>query len=496
MNRKWDQPKRSAGPENGSESIGLTAKEAYQSIGSPEPGVSPPKKAGTRQYLLQYLAPCAIPVVLMILITPFVDPTASTDLTTGAKAAYGAAADRLGSAVTDVKGAADRWTSSSGTAAPANEAEEEESIDEMIAQPDEENISSPVLSSEDEEDGEAGADVYEADAEAEAEVVTDDSAADEDVEVEITEAELVEAEALSTGDSMDVAELSGGRWDTQLHSAVNPTCAKEYETRLYDGSSRLRTGFVSYPRSGNSYMRSLVERATGFQTSSVYCDPSLEKTFHAECDHRTNFFVKTHFPSLGGDKKLDPSKYYRQFDQVVHVVRNPLDAIASWWQLNAAKSSLAMSDPLRHAAKVADKVFGLADRRDMIRYIDRWDHHTHYWSSVPVHRHTLRYEDLKAQPVPNMMALLAFVMPQDDLPGLDKLACLGEKDDGHEAYHSRRSSDFASWDAFEPSLRRTLLRRVRTSFCSLGYDKLLVKARPDATEEMNGFCESVEWEGR
>jgi hypothetical protein len=53
-----------------------------------------------------------------------------------------------------------------------------------------------------------------------------------------------------------------------LHSAVNPECPKEYDTRLYDGNSNLRTGFVSYPRSGNSYMRSLMERSTGFQTSS------------------------------------------------------------------------------------------------------------------------------------------------------------------------------------------------------------------------------------
>jgi hypothetical protein len=222
----------------------------------------------------------------------------------------------------------------------------------------------------------------------------------------------------------------------------------------------------------------------------------LEKTFHGECNHETSWFIKSHYPSLSSDRELDPSTYYKQFDQIVHVIRNPLDAIASWWQLNAARSTLAMSDPARHAAKIANKVYGEADRTDMLRYIDRWDHHTQYWSAVPLHRHTLRYEDLKAQPVPNMMALLSFVMPEDDLPGLDRLACLGEKDEGHEAYKSRRSGDFSSWDDFEPELRSELLARVRRSFCANGYDKLLVKARPEAEGEMDGFCDVVEWEGK
>lgn len=196
---------------------------------------------------------------------------------------------------------------------------------------------------------------------------------------------------------------------------------------------------------------------------------------------------------MSGDSNAD----FSIDSQVIHVIRNPLDACASWWQLNAARATLDVSDPTRHAAKVANKVFGEEDRQSMQRYFDLWDKHTQYWSSVPVLRHPLRYEDLKAQPVPNMMSLLSFLLPEEDLPGLDKLACMVESDPSHEAYQRKaKTDDFAAWDSFEPELRSDLLARVRKSFCSLGYDKLLRKTRPDAADEMDGFCDSVTWTGK
>lgn len=47
-----------------------------------------------------------------------------------------------------------------------------------------------------------------------------------------------------------------------------------------------------------------------------------------------------------------------------------------------------------------------------------------------------RYEDLKANPVPQMMSLLTFLLPNEDLPSLVDLACMVEKDHAHEAYVS------------------------------------------------------------
>jgi hypothetical protein len=71
---------------------------------------------------------------------------------------------------------------------------------------------------------------------------------------------------------------------------MGPTCRTDLTTTPY--KSKIRTGFVSYPRSGNSYIRSLLERATGFQTSSIYCDRGLQRTFAGECNKQLDFFVK------------------------------------------------------------------------------------------------------------------------------------------------------------------------------------------------------------
>ena len=66
--------------------------------------------------------------------------------------------------------------------------------------------------------------------------------------------------------------LQGGAYDVRLHAAVNPTCTHARDAQLYN--TTIRTAFASYPRSGNSYLRSLVERGTGWQTSSVCARPS------------------------------------------------------------------------------------------------------------------------------------------------------------------------------------------------------------------------------
>lgn len=66
-------------------------------------------------------------------------------------------------------------------------------------------------------------------------------------------------------------------------------------------SHQRKTALASHPRSGNTLLRELVERVTGWQTSSVYCDKSLmlgEGGFKGECDHESGWFVKTHFPRV------------------------------------------------------------------------------------------------------------------------------------------------------------------------------------------------------
>lgn len=109
--------------------------------------------------------------------------------------------------------------------------------------------------------------------------------------------------------SIDDTVIEGGDWSRSLYDSLMPRCPKTPTaeeggaaslTRMYDGPALPRTAFASFPRSGNTYTRELVERATGFRTSSSYCDPGLRKAFLGECERGKGsyFFRKTHYPAL------------------------------------------------------------------------------------------------------------------------------------------------------------------------------------------------------
>lgn len=110
--------------------------------------------------------------------------------------------------------------------------------------------------------------------------------------------------------------------------------AKAWSHRVY---------LATYPRSGNHWMRYLIEEATGIATSSVYRDPDplhLEQVFpwggyccaggyEGLCRYPAEgevVVVKTHFPVIGA----------QPFDclpanSVLRIVRHPVDSIYSWY---------------------------------------------------------------------------------------------------------------------------------------------------------------------
>ncbi|GAA6062280.1 hypothetical protein JCM10212_000940 [Sporobolomyces blumeae] len=435
MNRKYDQKPEAA-------KTMFDAAEERETMLEKEAASERPVPASTpfKRYAMQYLLPISIPVIAALVISPFLSPVNTSP----------------SSIVPAVNGTLESFTTTFEPVA----------VDAL------ENLSSempPVVGMV--EGDEENLDQSET-----------PTAADQAAEDALNSVEASEAAALSVS-------VEGGRWDAELHSAMGPTCRSELETRPY--YSKVSTGFVSYPRSGNSYLRSLLERATGYQTSSIYCDRGLERTFTGECNHRLEFFVKTHFPALPRTiRQNDPTfrDYYKRFDQVVHVVRNPLDAVASWWHLSHAPRTAEGYQ--NHEAKVDIGKFGDEQRDSILNLAERWRRHSVYWQQAPILTHTLRYEDLKAQPIPNMMGLVSYLLPDQDLPPLADIACIAEHDEHLQAYHSRRSSDFATWDSYEPNLRQEILEIVRRPFCSFGYEHVLRNAKGDLPE-MAGFCDTV-----
>ncbi|XP_045165723.2 WSC domain-containing protein 1-like [Mercenaria mercenaria] len=83
------------------------------------------------------------------------------------------------------------------------------------------------------------------------------------------------------------------------------------------------TGLVSFPGSGNTWTRHLIQQMTGIGTSSVYCDGSLKKRgFPYECYHKLRnktVVIKAHVP-----------EHLPLFTKIIFLIRNPYDAFLSF----------------------------------------------------------------------------------------------------------------------------------------------------------------------
>ena len=103
------------------------------------------------------------------------------------------------------------------------------------------------------------------------------------------------------------------------------------------------TLLTSYPGSGNSWVRQLIETATGIYTGSVFCDPSYVAFSMIGEGLRTGnvIVVKTHF------SKIESSK-------VIYLIRNPFDAIVAEWSRFVARRNMAG----RHVSEVGKEHFG------------------------------------------------------------------------------------------------------------------------------------------
>lgn len=77
-------------------------------------------------------------------------------------------------------------------------------------------------------------------------------------------------------------------------------------------------GLISYPGSGNSWVRQLLETSTGVFTGSIYCDKSYVKAGMIGEGIRSEFVaaVKCHNCR---------SKVIKKFSKVIYIVRNPFD---------------------------------------------------------------------------------------------------------------------------------------------------------------------------
>lgn len=213
------------------------------------------------------------------------------------------------------------------------------------------------------------------------------------------------------------SELAAIEWQPANH--ISDTASVQAQLcRFIDKKSELQnhvaTILVSYPRSGNTLLRSLLERTTGIVTGSdTRPDRSLSREL-AEVHHMVGegvihpsqvAFVKTHWPERTGLGAFLAKR-------AVLVVRNPYDAIDSYWNLNATKT---------HTKTVTDEVyqrFSGKFERLVRNEIGVWMRFHDYWihqgaRSIPVL--VVRYEDLVQDPSSQLRRILNFSLERGNI---------------------------------------------------------------------------------
>ena len=110
----------------------------------------------------------------------------------------------------------------------------------------------------------------------------------------------------------------------QLNSSVHMPSSFHHCKNMSFKSSGPSVALASYPGSGNSWVRQLLESATGIYTGAIYCDSAyLKAGMIGESVATSNVLaVKTHVPLFTGKNVLGKLHH----DKAIYIVRNPFDA--------------------------------------------------------------------------------------------------------------------------------------------------------------------------
>ena len=175
------------------------------------------------------------------------------------------------------------------------------------------------------------------------------------------------------------------------------------------------TLLASYPRSGNSLLRSLLERITNLVTGSdTRPDRNLSKSLSLEHDlvgegitqGQFTPIVKTHFPERKGWKAYDSNR-------IILLIRNPYDAIDSYWNMCCTNT---------HTESVAEEIYERYEGKfhSLVKSeILTWLRFTKFWLDYGLNQDTdgsrpaillVRYEDLVLNTKSTMSKVIKFLI--------------------------------------------------------------------------------------
>lgn len=260
----------------------------------------------------------------------------------------------------------------------------------------------------------------------------------------------------------DLLELPHLQYDLKSPNVTYPwkndsTCGR-FAVRLGVGLPRIF--LISYPRSGNTWTRYLLEGATGFFTGSKYFDVQLyEMGYLGELEeplNGTTLFIKSHLFKF---EKYDPSKY-----PAVLVIRNPSQSIESFVSRKAGGAD--------HFYKGSEQDF---ENLDMVftTQLKSWEHIATIMLNNSINLHLLVYENLKADPINEITKIMKFfAIPIDP----ERLACLAKYSEG---FTNRGQPEFNPFSANQSAEMMAAVRRVNALVVGRGFPPLPFVAEQD-----------------
>lgn len=276
------------------------------------------------------------------------------------------------------------------------------------------------------------------------------------------EGAVVAKEGLQAFDEREVErESEGGVWHPWGDSG-DGVCAL-HETRF--GRALPRVLLLSFPCSGNTWLRYLLEGAAGLFTASEFADEELLRAgFLGEGEdpgsgrtlvQKSHGAVDKSRPDLAGrHEAVGPST------PAVLLLRDPRRAIISFWKL------LSRPGDGRHTAQLAPQDFQTnAFRGHVERMTSQWEELATdrlLWNSAPLF--VLHYERLLMDPLGHLRKILRFLgMPVDE----ERLRCLATHLEG--SFKRSGNEDFDPYTEEEKRRLSLAVERVQRLLRLMGY---------------------------
>ncbi|OCT91573.1 WSC domain-containing protein 1 isoform X1 [Xenopus laevis] len=198
----------------------------------------------------------------------------------------------------------------------------------------------------------------------------------------------------------------------------------------------------SFPGAGNTWVRHLIEHATGYYTGSYYFDGTLyNKGFKGEKDHwrsgRT-ICVKTH---ESGKREIE------MYDSSILLIRNPYKALIAEFNRKCGG----------HLGYATERHWNSREWPEFVdSYASWWASHALDWLQYGKKLIVVHYEDLKMDLIGKLRDILAFLkVPINE----DRLLCVENNKDGN---FKRIGSSQSSLEPFTQEMKNVIDGFIRT----------------------------------